>query len=109
MNGHKKTLKVCEKSQKYCFQGPRYKELGEASGEEFRDKYLLPWLASLEDGENAVIDFEGTIVYSPSFLEESFGGAIRVDKKNKERFKNISFINMDPIWREKLNKYIHKK
>jgi hypothetical protein len=44
MSGQTKILKVCEKSQKYCFQGPRYKELGEASGQEFREQYLLPWL-----------------------------------------------------------------
>ncbi|MDR1216136.1 MAG: STAS-like domain-containing protein [Treponema sp.] len=109
MNGQIKTLVVCERSQKYRFQGPRYKELGEASGEEFREEYLLPWLASLKDEESAVVDFEGTVVYSPSFLEESFGGAIRFDKKNKERLKNISFLNMDPIWLEKLNKYVQKK
>jgi hypothetical protein len=109
MNGQIKTLKVCEKSQEYRFQGPRYKELGEASGQEFRDLYLLPWLDSLKDGENAVIDFAGTVVYSPSFLEESFGGAIRTDKKNAEKFKNISFINIDSIWLEKLKKYIQKK
>jgi hypothetical protein len=109
MNGQIKTLVVCEQSQKYRFQGPRYRDLGDASGEEFRDECLLPWLASLEDEESAVVDFEGTVVYSPSFLEESFGGAIHADKKNKEKFKNISFLNMDPIWLEKLNKYAQKK
>jgi hypothetical protein len=109
MNGQIKTLVVCEQSQKYRFQGPRYEELGDASGEEFRERCLLPWLASLKDGERAAVDFAGTVVYSPSFLEESFGGAIRSDKKNKERLKNISFINMDPIWLEKLNKYAQKK
>lgn len=59
----------------------------------------------MEDRENAVVDFAETVVYSPSFLEKSFGGAIRADKKNKERLKNISFTNIDPIWLEKLNKY----
>jgi hypothetical protein len=101
-----KKLVVCEKSQDYRYQGPRFKELGAASGEEFRDSYLLPWLDSLADGEKGVIDFEGTAVYSPSFLEESFGGAVRKNANNRAKLSNISFVNIDPIWKEKVKKYI---
>jgi len=62
----------------------------------------LLWLDGVGDKEEAVIDFSGTIVYSPSFLEESFGGAIMSNKKNKDKFKHIGFVNIDdPIWAEK--------
>jgi hypothetical protein len=105
MNDPKK-LVVCEKSQDYRYQGPRFKELGAASGEEFRDLYLLPWLDSLAEGEKGIIDFAGTAVYSPSFLEESFGGAVRKNVSNRKKLRNVSFDNIDPIWKEKVEKYI---
>jgi hypothetical protein len=102
-----KKLVVCEKSQDYRYQGPRFKELGAASGEEFRDSYLLAWLDSLAEGEKGIIDFAGTAVYSPSFLEESFGGAVRKNAKNKAKLSNVNFANMDSIWEEKVKKYIN--
>jgi hypothetical protein len=101
-----KTLIVCERSQDYRYQGPRYKNLGTASGEEFRDTHLLPWLDTLADGEKGVIDFVGTEVYSPSFLEESFGGAIRANSLNRTKLRNVNFVNIDPVWEEKVKKYI---
>jgi hypothetical protein len=101
-----KRLVVCEKSQDYRYQGPRFKELGAASGEEFRDSYLLPWLDSLAEGEKGIIDFTGTAVYSPSFLEESFGGAVRKNDRNRVKLSNVRFDNIDPIWKEKVEKYI---
>jgi len=106
MEGTEKTLRICEISPKYQFQGPRYKELGEASGQEFRDEYLIPWLNSLDLNVQATIDFAGTRVFSPSFLEESFGGAIRVDSKNRERLNKVTFVNIDQIWLGKLKNYI---
>jgi hypothetical protein len=102
----KKILAVCEKSEGYKYQGPRTKSLGPFSGEEFRDACLIPWLDSLEDNEEAVVDFSGTIVYTPSFLEESFGGSVRMNGKNKEKLSHIKFLNMDKIWKEKLMEYI---
>ena len=108
MEGTGKMLKICEISPKYQFQGPRYRELGDASGQEFRDEYLLPWLGTLSDNEPAIIDFQGTRVFSPSFLDECFAGAIRKDTKNKEKLNCVSFINIDPIWLKKLKKYIQE-
>jgi hypothetical protein len=108
----KKILKICEKSAGYKYEGPRYKRLGPFSGEEFRNIHLLPWLESLADQEESIVDFTGTEVYSPSFLEESFGGAIRNAKnrqeaeKNRQKLKSICFVNIDPIWKEKLLGYI---
>jgi hypothetical protein len=39
-------------------------------------------------------------------LEESFGGAVRADNKNREKLNSVSFLNIDQIWLEKLLKYI---
>lgn len=56
------------------FPGPRYRHLGEASGEEFRDTVLLP---KLKERGDWIINLDGVAGYGSSFLEESFGGCIR--------------------------------
>lgn len=57
------------------YPGGRYRRLGKYSGEEFRDDILVPALA--KDDEVIVI-LDGTAGYGSSFLEEAFGGLIRV-------------------------------
>ena len=59
--------------------GPRYIEEGEMSGEFFRDEYLYPaYLKALEANVKLVVDLDNTAGYATSFLEESFGGLIRI-------------------------------
>lgn len=57
------------------FPGPRFKRLGEHSGEAFREDVLLP--AIKKHGGDIVVDLDGTMGYGSSFLEECFGGLIR--------------------------------
>lgn len=57
------------------FPAGRYKSLGKGSGEEFRDKFLVP---ALKAGHHTVIELDGTTGYPPSFLEEAFGGLVRL-------------------------------
>jgi hypothetical protein len=57
--------------------GGRYKEMGDNSGEEFRDTFLLPILQNKNDNSKIVISFDGTIGAPPGFLEETFGGLVR--------------------------------
>jgi hypothetical protein len=99
-------LVICDKSQDYCYEGPRFKSLGPSSGEEFRELYLIPWLDSLSEGEKGIIDFARTKIYTPSFLEEAFGGAIRENIVNRDKLKNILFINITDFWEKKLKEYI---
>jgi hypothetical protein len=107
-----KTLKICEKCKGYEYEGPRFINLGPFSGEEFRKKHLTDWLNNFGEQEKLTIDFEGTKMYSPSFLEESFGGVIRNAKTEKEaetnrkKLKLAEFINIDPDWKKKLDGYI---
>ncbi|MBN6075763.1 STAS-like domain-containing protein [Aggregatibacter actinomycetemcomitans] len=56
------------------FPGPRYRRLGKASGEEFREDVLLPKLNQTSDW---IINLDGVAGYGSSFLEEVFGGCIR--------------------------------
>jgi len=105
-------MKICELDAGYKYEGPRFIRLGPYSGEEFRKKHLLPWLNTLEEGDVSVFDFEGTKMYSPSFLEESFGGSIRKAKtkeeaeKNRAKLEHAEFVNIDPDWKIKLGGYI---
>ncbi len=59
--------------------GPRYKGQGKGSGEEFRDKFLIPAFdnAVNQDEELTVIMDGATYGYPTSFLEEAFGGLAR--------------------------------
>lgn len=52
----------------------RKKQNGTTSGEGFREKFLEE---PLSKGEKVVIEFDGTIGYGSSFLEEAFGGLVR--------------------------------
>lgn len=99
------TLKVLECKEDYKYQGPRYKRLGLDSGEEFREQHLLKWLDTHAEEKNLVVDFKGTIVYTPSFLEESFGGAIR---KGYEQVKNLTFKNMPDYALAQVQDYIKR-
>jgi hypothetical protein len=58
--------------------GPRRRAEGNYSGEEFRQRVLLPCVqSSIQEGSELVIDLDGTSGYGTSFLEEAFGGLIR--------------------------------
>lgn len=59
--------------------GPRFREEGENSGEEFRERFLRPRFdEAVAKGEPLVVMLDGsTFGYPTSFLEEAFGGLAR--------------------------------
>lgn len=62
--------------------GGRYIKEGKYSGEEFRDSILKEKIYEAEKlGDKLIIDFDGCYGFSTSFLEEAFGGMVRVYKK----------------------------
>jgi hypothetical protein len=56
------------------FPAGRFRTDGPASGEEFRDRLLVPPLSS---GALVTVNLDGTVGYGSSFLEEAFGGLVR--------------------------------
>lgn len=59
--------------------GGRYRRHGPYSGEEFREVILLPRVrAAQAQNQRVVVDFDGVAGIPSSFLEEAFGGLIRV-------------------------------
>lgn len=61
--------------------GPRNITEGEFSGEDFRVKHLAPQMRrAIAENKILLLDLDGTAGYGPSFLEESIGGLIRIEK-----------------------------
>lgn len=61
--------------------GPRFIKEGDFSGELFRKTVLFPaFEQALQQGAKLVVDLDHTAGYGTSFLEEAFGGLIRIEK-----------------------------
>lgn len=54
--------------------GPRFRVLGDHSGEEFRERLLEP---AFLKADKVVIHLDGIKTFSASFFEEAFGGLAR--------------------------------
>ena len=73
----------------------RYLSDGPDSGERFRSQFLLP--ALLANDRNIRVEIDGTAGYGSSFLEEAFGGLMRVDGIDRElAISSIKIISDDP-------------
>ena len=59
--------------------GPRYREQGPGSGQQFLEKHLRPaFLKARETNDQVIIQLDGVKYgYPTSFLEEAFGGLAR--------------------------------
>jgi len=75
-----KTVSVANDFSRY--PGGRFRKNGPFSGEEFREDVLIPALRGSD--EMIKIDFDGAMGYAPAFLDESFGGAVRLRVVTKE-------------------------
>ena len=101
-----KTINISRDFSK--FPGGRYKSIGKGSGEEFRERFLIP---ALERGEPLVIDMDGTEGYPPSFLEEAFGGLVRLGFSENKIWKTIR-LKTSPryhIYKSMAEQYVHKE
>ena len=75
--------------------GARYIAEGPFSGEEFREKLLIPrYEKAKSEGEKLQIDLDGSFGYPTSFLEEAFGGLSRIYGA-KEVLDIVRFISDD--------------
>lgn len=74
--------------------GGRYRDDGPYSGEIFRDDYLVP---ALKENDKVVVDISGVEGYGSSFLEEVFGGLVRLGVFTKEEIGNKLLVkSSDP-------------
>lgn len=72
----------------------RYNTDGPYSGARFRDELLVP---ALMRGSEVTVDLSGVIGYGSSFLEEAFGGLVRLHKFDKgDLATRLHIIASDP-------------
>lgn len=83
----------------------RFKTDGPWSGELFRDDYLIP---ALKEFSTVEIQLDGTRGYGSSFLEESFGGLIRIGYNKEELLHKINFTSSDQSLIDEILEYIEK-
>lgn len=82
----------------------RYRSDSKASGQEFRDDYLVPPLLR---GCRVVVELDGTLGYGSSFLDEAFGG-LRREQKFESSFlvSSLIFRTQNPILKAEIESYI---
>lgn len=86
------------------FPSGRYKRLGTTSGEGFRELFLE---TPLKQGKSITVELDGTIGYGSSFLDEAFGGLVRVLKISPHELKSkIHLVSEDPALIEEVLDYI---
>jgi len=81
----------------------RFQADGPYSGEVFRKKYLVP---ALDRGEHIVIALDSTAGYGSSFLEEAFGGLIRLGYNAERVLGSFEFRTKDPSLQNEILEYI---
>ena len=88
------------------FPSGRYVQNGDTSGQAFRERFLEK---PISRGETVVVDFDGTIGYGSSFLEEAFGGLVRKLKLPADFFlTHLTLKSADASIREEVQEYIRE-
>jgi hypothetical protein len=90
--------------------GGRYRRQGPNSGEQFREEVLIP---KFEEAQRAnkilVIDLDGGVGYASSFLEEAFGGLVRLKQSIAEVERVLRFVsNEEPYQIDDVQRYIRE-
>ena len=77
---------------------------GKNSGEVFLKNLLIPAITTHDEVE---IDFDGVRGYGSSFLEEAFGGLIRLTGMSVNEFKaKVKILSRDPYLLPEINSYV---
>lgn len=86
------------------FPGGRFKTDGPWSGQQFREEHLKP---AFRDYQEVVVQMDDTLGFSSSFLEEAFGGLIRVENFRGDFIRErLNFQSSDPAIISQIRKII---
>lgn len=86
------------------FPAGRYKRNGDTSGESFRERFLEE---PLRRGEQITVEFDGTVGYGSSFLEEAFGGLVRsLNVSAQFVLDHLTLKSSDPSICDEVKEYI---
>lgn len=90
----------------------RSRKDGLHSGERFREEVLIPFFNSLKQNPNQilVLDFNSVSTAGSSYLEESFGGLIRINGYRKsdlnKHLKIVVDADLKELITDRIEKYI---
>lgn len=86
--------------------GARYRHLGKASGEEFRDDVLVP---AFEKDKSLIVNLDGVRGYGSSFLDEAFAGLVRLNKFSADEIKTLvsNIQSTNQSWITELTGYVN--
>ncbi len=101
MNNNTKVVDIGKDFSRY--PAGRYDTDGPHNGAHFRSSFLLP---ALEKNEHITIELDGTAGYGSSFLEEAFGGLVRLGYSSAQIKAIMSFHSEDPSLLEEIDEYI---
>lgn len=85
------------------YPGGRTPEDGDFSGQDFRSRFLVP---ALTHKERIIVDFDGTRGYGSSFLEEAFGGLVRLGYTKEQIYFTITFQSSRQSIIDEVKEYI---
>lgn len=85
------------------FPAGRTSSDGPFSGEAFRDKLLRP---ALDRHAPVIIQLDSALGYGSSFLEEAFGGLVRLGYDKSVLGELLQLETSDPLLREEIEGYI---
>ena len=86
----------------------RFYQDGPNSGQKFRDEILAP---ALKDNQNTkvLVDLDGTRGFGSSFLEEAFGGLVRIHKLSKsELLLKLEITGSLETYKKRIWQYINE-
>jgi len=88
------------------YPGGRFYTDGPFSGEQFRQEFLIPVLNS---SDKCSIVFDGARGYGSSFLEEAFGGLVRIGYSAADVLSKFQLVSeSDPSLVDEVLEYITK-
>lgn len=99
INERRHIVKVCEEYDLSC---------NNLSSNDFRDNFIIPYLYKCKAANcKLVLDLDGVYNFEPSFLEEVFGGIVRLGFDKDELLDRIEFIcNDEPNLIDNIEEYI---
>lgn len=84
----------------------RYISDGTFSGERFREEFLYP---ALKENDHVEVNLDETLGYGSSFLEEAFGGLIRVKGMKIDDIRNkLSIVSSRPLYKNRIWEYLEE-
>lgn len=81
----------------------RYLRDGDSNGQLFREDHLTPAITNYDE---VVIELDDALGYGSSFLEEAFGGLIRVGRDQRELKKKLKLQSSDDSLKNEIWQYI---